>query len=495
MSVSRIEGNTRAQQSWHVDKTDELPIGNLPKGEIEKVRPDMTMYFTDTIVTHPDTTPTQDSNDLGTSKSKQHNVEDFNAQYSTTQQPTSPQTGWSARDSYSSARLEDATSGAERTSTGLFGWIGNTLSNAVETVTDAFSSAATAAIEAAPSFHPVTNFVQSGMMDRVVNFVTGLWHTENLAERAFNNPNVETVEIPTINPDGTRNPFGGLRMTRDDYKELLRFHSDTNALLDYLVEQGDGGNVEFLMMTLIKALQEDKREDFDFLRQKLIHTNKERDVFSKQRTEESMKRIEHIKNNRWYEWFNTAATNTVLGFSGVTLGAATGHWGYAAGALMVTAGLGLANLYAEHWTERTLASGSATASNAIFGSDNYDELHKTHTDRWKMAHYAGMAVAALYSGLYNRGSMAEVGLKIFLGVSNISQTISQLRQLYIRDKSDRTQAQITFLTDNIREKERAITSTIKDLATAYSRYADGWKEGMAKLKAAMEASRQFMRNN
>lgn len=316
-----------------------------------------------------------------------------------------------------------------------------------------------------PYFHPKV------MLEGVEQMTKSVWNTITFADKAFKDPKVNSVEIPELNVDGTHNPFGGRAITRSDYRELQTFQSDVNELLDRLLEmQGDGTDCEALVMALMKAMAENKKEDFELLSQKLTQNYKDRGIESKHRLDETQKLIKKIQANKWYDWFFEATQYTTMAFGAIALTAAGVSQGWPL-VLLVIAGVGFANMAGGHVIEKSLGAVTAKATSIVTGND-YAKTHTRHTDRFKIAYTLAMTASGLAIGMW-QGS-GQVLMKVVMALSGITKQVGTFRQASLKHSSNKAQGEIEYRGSVLEEKEKGIGTGIKELSTAYSSYTRMW---------------------
>ncbi len=395
MTVSRVEGH-QVPPTWSYDP---LAHGGIPSNEdAKKVAPPIYIpWQTDTIITHPDSKSTQemmDRNDrAGAAYMPPHQMPNASAQQQ--------YTGWNPNDSVTSAASTNSAPFWSR-------WLSGA------------TNAASAIIE---MLHP------EKIMTGVTEMAQGLWTTLGYLRQAFgpdlSNPRVQTATIPEINPDGSRNPFGGRRITPDDYKHLLTMQNDVNQLLDILGDFETEAELEKFVIALMKALAQDKTEDLDHLRVQLSLKYRDRKIDS----ESVIELMKKIRANPTYDWFIEATTHTTMVVGGLALGAA-GGWGLP---LAAFGALGLFNQYANHWSEKTAASVTATASTWALGGD-YKKTHEAHTGHFRTAHQTLMTLFSIsVPFLVGTGSFQGL-LNTFMSIPSIGQTAANLHRAIVKKR-------------------------------------------------------------
>ncbi len=403
--------------------------------------------------------------------------------------------GWSSSDTQSSAE------GTEKTEESSSSWWGSMIGGLKNLMGLSSAEESQAAVQVDESQAVSSSWYEylnpSGVMTGVSDMVKGLWGTITFAETAFSDPNVKSVEIPVTNPDGTANPFGGRRITRDDYRELLRFRDDTQELMDRLTAAEKDGNLEALIVALTKALATDKEDEFDYQKKKLAESHKERDADLKLRDKASVQLLSRIKDNRWWDWFYESTTQTSLAFGGLALGVASGVWGWAL-PMIAFSGVGLVNSYLNSGIEKSAASVTAKPTSWIFGSD-YQETVSRHTEKWKTAHkvfwWAMTLAAPGMIAASNIGAVGEGLVKALFGGFGIMQNLGQSRKVYLHDQTRKLQAEIDYRHDRLREAEKSISSGISGLTSTYKSYSSTWKEGQRMLKQTARLVKSFFMKN
>lgn len=410
----------------------------------------------------------------------------------------SQQVGWSSSDtlsSYQSTAVEgvgatEQTDGwlntlaakAWRGMDTLKSWIGMATDKVTETAQHVSQNLQAQLNSFLHHFHP------EDMLTGVKEMSKSLWNTLTFAEEAFSNPKTRSVQLPEHNSDGTPNLFGARRITRVDYRELVRFRDDITQLIDLLTELNGDGNCEALVVALMRALAKDKKEALELLRQKVQYQQKERSIDSDLRLKASEELIKRIQANRWYDWFFETTQLSTLAFSSLALAGVSSSWGWPI-VMMVVAGTGIVNKWNDHAIEKTL--GSATAK---WIDNDTDVARERWTQRWKTAYQTGMTAMGLMVGMWNSAHAGHLVSKIITGLGSITTLLSSLRQTQLKKLGDHEQGEIEYYSDRLIESEKSVTSSTRDLATAYSAYSKLWKEAHSLLQSAAQTTQSLFRN-
>ncbi len=321
-------------------------------------------------------------------------------------------------------------------------------------------------------------------------------NTITFAEKAFENPSVNSIEIPAVNADGTPNLFGGRRITRDDYKQLVQFHNDCQELLDQFSDIKSDSELEAFVMALTKAIASDKDDEFDYQRTKLSQSYKEREADVKLREKASKELVDKIKNNQWYGWFFDTASRSAFAFGGAALGVTTGVWTWAL-PMIVFSGVGVINSYLGYAIEKGAAKLTAAPSTYLLGGD-YDKNVTRHTDRWRQAHTIlmwGLSASVFTMQAMTGGAqtITEAAFKAIMSLSGISQNLGYTAKIWHQRQVQVGTANFEYLQDKLKEHEKSVTKGIKGLGGVYKGYTTTYKSGLSLLQQAAQTITSFFR--
>ncbi len=484
MTISRVDGRQEPLQ-WGYDP---LANGGIPANDdVRKVTPPVHLpWQVDSIMIHPEAKSTEEMN----KDTRNHRSDRAGAAYTPPFMPTAStdQFGWDPRDLVTSAASSNAAPGWAR-------WLSDATSAAIGGVKSLFGIATSAASESASyvasSASTLLDMIQpERIMDGVTGMTKGLWTTLEYLGIAFgpdlDNPKVEAATIPTVNPDGTRNPFGGRRVTAQDYKHLLTMQSNVNELLDILAEFKTDAELEAFVMALMKALAQDKTEDLDHLRIQLSTKYRDRKIDS----ETAIELLKKIRENPTYDWFIEATTHSMMAFGGLALGYA-GGWGVP---LVAFGALGLFNQYANHWGEKTAASVTATASSWALGGD-YKKTHDAHTEYFRTAHQTFMSLLSIGVPLSVGGGALQGLLSTFMAIPSIGQNATNLHRSVVQRENSKIRGEFDNRTQRSKAANESTTSLINELGTSYKQFTSRWKDAHKMIKGAADTIREILRRS
>ncbi len=401
---------------------------------------------------------------------------------------TEETTGWSSKDVLQAASKSASTNTSwwQSTVNGIANWLGISSTEQSEGIEDVAST------EGSWIDYLDPRTIISG----ATAMASSLWNTITFAEKAFEDPTVNTIEIPEKNPDGTANPFGGRRISRDDYKQLVQFHNDCQELLDQFSDITSDSELEAFVMALTKAIATDKEDEFDYQRTKLSTSYKDRDVDLKLRDKASKELIDKIRNNQWYGWFFDAASRSAFAFGGAALGIASGSWMWAL-PMITFSGIGVINSYIGYSIEKGAARLTALPSTYLLGGD-YDKNVARHTDRWRSAHTIlmwGLSASVFTMQAVTGGAqtITEAAFKAIMSLSGIAQNLAQTAKIWNYRQGQVGQAEFEYRQDKLKEHEKSISAGIKGLAKVYKNYTSSFKQGHGLLERASQAITGFFR--